>query len=234
MNEFLRERLETINKQIKEATERCDRKVRDVKLIGATKKVEPKVLKWAFEEGLTCFGENRAQELKAKVSELPESCEWHFIGSLQTNKVKDVVPLARIIQSVDRFQLAHEIDKRAASIGKSQKVLVEVNIGEEESKQGIKPAEAEELILTINEFRHLEVIGLMTIAPFLEDVEKVRPFFVKLRELRDRIQQRTGIRLPELSMGMSHDFEVAIEEGATMIRVGTAIFGDRPEDELEE
>ncbi|MFZ5806040.1 MAG: YggS family pyridoxal phosphate-dependent enzyme [Verrucomicrobiota bacterium] len=219
--------LEAVKLTIKETSERCSRSAEHIQLVGASKGVLPEKLREAFEVGLHCFGENRAQELKAKVHELPGNCEWHFIGGLQTNKVKDVVPWVTLIHSVDRIELATEIDKRAGLLGKTQKVLVEINVGGETNKHGVAPEKMLDLILFINHCKNLEVIGLMTVAPFFEDLEKVRPFFRKLRELKNDLEQRTGLVLPELSMGMSHDYTVAIEEGSTIVRIGTAIFGTR-------
>lgn len=225
MRETFRENFKNVKKAIVEIESRLQRQG-GVQLIGASKNVPTKLLYLAHEAGLKCFGENRAQELKMKAPQMPRDCEWHFIGPLQTNKVKDVIPWVTLIHSVDRADLVEEIEKRAESRGKTQKVLVEVNIGGEASKHGVASEKALELVEKVNQCRHLEVHGLMTVAPFHVDLERVRPFFQQLRELRDSIEKQSGMLLPELSMGMSHDYKVAIEEGATMVRIGTALFGE--------
>lgn len=227
MNVDFSDRLAAILQQIEETAQAAGRKASEVQLIAASKTVKPDFLREAWDAGVTVFGENRAQELKAKAPLLPASCEWHFIGGLQTNKVKDVVPLAKLIHSVDRQELAEEIEKRAAQNGKQQQLLMEINVSGELSKHGAHLLEAEALLLKLNSFPRLEVVGLMTVAPFDEDLEKVRPYFATLRELRDRLERDTGCKLPELSMGMSHDFTAAIREGATMVRIGSALFGNR-------
>lgn len=220
-------RLEEVTARIAVAAVKSRRTEKEVRLIGASKTVTPERLRMAYEAGLSVFGENRIQEGKIKVPAMPSACEWHFIGGLQTNKAKDAVRLFSWIQSVDRADLVSELEQRAAQSGARLKVLIEVNIAGESSKHGASPAEARTLVELANAQPHLEVHGFMTVAPFFEDLEKVRPFFVRMREVRDTIASDTGLHLPELSMGMSHDFETAIEEGATMVRVGTALFGAR-------
>lgn len=227
MKESLTERIEQVRLRIGAAAARVGRRAEEVRLIGATKKVPPEVLREALKAGLSCFGENRVQEGKAKVMLLPPSCEWHFIGALQTNKVRDAVEFFSWIHSVDRAALVEELDKRTRARGRRVKVLIEVNVGGEASKSGAAPEEAATLARLANGCPLLEVVGLMTVAPYREEAEEVRVFFRHLRELRDACEEETGLRLPELSMGMSGDFEVAVEEGATMVRVGTAIFGAR-------
>lgn len=227
MSEILRERLERVRQRIAQAAQRAGREGSAIRLIGASKRVAPEVLREAMEAGLECFGENRVQEGKVKVGLLPPRCEWHFIGALQTNKARDAVEYFSWIHSVDRLGLVEELDKRTRARGKRVKVLIEVNVGGEASKSGAAEGEVAELARRLNGCPMLEVMGLMTVAPFREEVEEVRPFFRRLREVRDRCEAETGLVLPELSMGMSWDFEVAVEEGATMVRVGTAIFGER-------
>lgn len=189
-----------------------------VTLIGVTKKVPPDRVDAALAAGLTTFGENKIQEARAKIPLVSSRARWHFIGHLQSNKARDAVELFDLIHSVDSVKLAAELDKHAARAGKTQPILLEVNVSGEASKYGLAPADVPAALDQMAGFSHLRVDGLMTIPPAGKDA---RPFFRQLRELRDR----HGLR--ELSMGMSHDFEIAVEEGATMIRIGTAIFGER-------
>ncbi len=219
-------RLEEVRAAIDAALRRAGREGQ-VRLIGASKTVVPERLRMAYEAGLSVFGENRVQEGKTKIPLMPSGCEWHFIGGLQTNKAKEVVHLFEWVHSADRPDLILELEKRAALEGRRLKVLVEVNIAGESSKHGASPDQARPLVELANAQPHLEVHGFMTVAPFFEDLEKVRPFFARMRELRDAVERGTGLGLPELSMGMSHDFVTAVEEGATMVRVGTALFGAR-------
>ena len=153
--------------------------------------------------------------------------EWHFIGGLQTNKAKDAVECFDVIESVDRLDLAQELQKRLETAGKKMRIMLEVNVGGEAAKHGCAPEMVEDLLQKVMPLSRLEVIGLMAIPPFREDPEMARPFFSKLREIRDRLQESQGVHLPELSMGMSHDFAVAIAEGSTLVRIGTALFGAR-------
>jgi len=153
--------------------------------------------------------------------------EWHFIGGLQTNKAKDAVECCDVIESVDRLDLAHELQKRLEVAGKKMRIMLEVNVGGEAAKHGCAPEKVDELLQKVIPLSRLEVIGLMAIPPFREDAEMARPFFSKLREIRDRLQESQGVHLPELSMGMSHDFPIAIAEGSTLVRIGTALFGSR-------
>lgn len=221
------DRLSRVQERMAAAAARSGRAPGEILLIGASKKTLPETLREAVGGGLNVFGENRVQEAREKIPALPSSCQWHFIGGLQANKAKEAVQLFSWIHSVDRLELLQEIDKRAAQAGKIMKVLVEVNVAGEASKEGARPDEAEALVLAANACRSLEVHGLMTVAPFYEDLEEVRPHLRKLRELRDDLEKNTGLQLPQLSMGMSHDFETAIEEGATMVRLGTLLFGER-------
>jgi pyridoxal phosphate enzyme (YggS family) len=153
--------------------------------------------------------------------------EWHFIGGLQTNKAKDAVECFDVIESVDRLDLAQELQKRLETAGKKMRIMLEVNVGGEAAKHGCAPELVKDLLQKVMPLSRLEVIGLMAIPPFREDPEMARPFFSKLREIRDRLQDSQGVHLPELSMGMSHDFAVAIAEGSTLVRIGTALFGAR-------
>ncbi|MEI6084153.1 MAG: YggS family pyridoxal phosphate-dependent enzyme [Verrucomicrobiota bacterium] len=189
-----------------------------VLLVGVTKTVPPEIVDQALTAGITTFGENKIQEAKAKIPVVSSRARWHFIGHLQTNKAREAVALFDLIHSVDSVKLAGELNKCAAAAGKTQRILLEVNVAGEASKFGLKPEDVPGALETINQLPRLQVEGLMTVAPFTGDA---RPHFRRLRELRDQL----GLR--ELSMGMSHDYLPAIEEGATIVRIGSAIFGAR-------
>jgi pyridoxal phosphate enzyme (YggS family) len=213
--------------RIARAAERRGRSPSDVTLVAISKTFSADVVREAIAAGVTDLGENRAQELKEKVSAVGADAHWHFVGHLQTNKVRFVVGHATLIHSVDRFGLAEAVAKRARSTGLVQEVLVEVNVSREAAKQGVEPARAVALAEEIDALDGLKVTGLMAMAPFADDPEDTRPFFAELAELGGTLVRR----LPDataLSMGMSRDFEVAVEEGATLVRVGEAIFGPRP------
>lgn len=227
MNESLVERSHRIRGQIKVAAESVGRDPESILLLPASKKQDIETLREAMDAGFNRFGENRVQEALAKIEVLPQCLHWDFIGGLQRNKVKQVVGVFGLIHSVDSPKLAIEIEKRAAAAGVIQKVLLEINIGGESAKHGARLEDVRDLVAELNELEHLEVHGFMCVAPFREDVEAVRPYFRRMRDERDRIEDELQVGLPELSMGMSHDFEVAIEEGATIIRIGTALFGER-------
>jgi pyridoxal phosphate enzyme (YggS family) len=184
----------------------------------------------AIEAGVTILGENYVQEARDKIADLMDSpVSWHFIGHLQSNKAKYAVKLFDLIHSVDSLKLARELNKQAQKNGKIQQILVQVNISREETKSGISIDETMNLVNDISRLENLSIRGLMTMPPFFNQPEKVRPYFAALRDLRDQIQQNPtpNLSMDELSMGMTGDFEVAIEQGATMVRVGTAIFGER-------
>jgi len=229
--EILKENLEKVRKNIEKACLRAGRGENCIKLLGATKTQPPEVLKWAYQLGLKVFGENRVQEFLKKWESLNDlkDIEWHFIGRLQSNKVKYIVDKVVLVHSVDRTSLVDELQKRTFKKGIEKfPILIEVNVGGEETKGGIEPENAPALVEYILEKApNLEIKGLMTIPPYREDPEEVRPYFVQLRKLRERLEREFGLKLPELSMGMSHDYEVAIEEWATIVRVGSAIFGER-------
>jgi len=193
-----------------------------------TKAIEPARVAEALEAGVTVFGESKVQEAKQKIPLVSGRACWHLIGHLQTNKARDAVALFELIHSVDSVKLAVELNKWAERAGKAQPILLEVNVSGEAGKFGLPPAELTGALDAINKLPRLEVRGLMTVPPFTEELEKARPHFRRLRELRDTL----GLR--ELSMGMSHDFEIATEEGATIVRIGTAIFGERKQHEPEE
>ncbi|MBS1812371.1 MAG: YggS family pyridoxal phosphate-dependent enzyme [Acidobacteria bacterium] len=224
--------LHSIRQRIAAACARAGRNESEVTLVAVSKTVAAERVQEAIAAGLTVFGENRVQEAEAKIAQLaPQNAqiEWHLIGHLQSNKARKAVALFDAVQSVDDEALAERLNRIAAEIGKRLPVFIEVHLGNEDSKAGVAPGEALPLIEKVSKLSSLELKGLMTVPPFLENVEEVRPFFRQLRELRDEAL-RTGIAgtaFTQLSMGMSHDFEVAIEEGATLVRIGTALFGAR-------
>lgn len=224
----IRDSVASVMERIESAAERSLRDAQDVKLVAVTKTVEPPAIVEAIEAGITCIGENRVQEAARKFGELPE-VERHLVGHLQTNKVKGALELFDVIQSVDSYRLAREISVRSESAGRSTDVLVEVNTSGEESKYGLEPEEAVEAVGEMADLSGIRVLGLMTVGAFLPDPEDVRPCFRRLRELRDEIEEAVipGVSMEQLSMGMTNDFDVAIEEGATIVRVGRAIFGER-------
>lgn len=217
----IRANLERVRDRVARAATRAGRRADDVLLIGVSKTVDVDRIREALDAGLTALGENRVQEAKAKVAALGRPVPWHLIGHLQTNKVKDALAFVDVIHSVDRLALADELDRRAAAAGRSVDVLVEVNVAAEPSKSGVAPGGVPALLDALASHPRLRVRGLMAIPPAGEP-EEARPFFRALRKLAE------AHGLAELSMGMSADYEVAIEEGATMVRVGTAIFGTRP------
>ena len=213
--------LARVRERIARAAERAGRRADDVVLIGVSKTVEVERIRSAVAAGVKALGENRVQEAKAKIAELGRPAAWHLIGHLQTNKVKDALELFDVIHSLDRLELAHELERRAAARGQVVETLLQVNVAAEASKGGVAPDAVGETLDVIGKLAHVHVSGLMTIPPEVERPEEARPWFRRLRELAER----HGLR--QLSMGMSGDFEVAVEEGATMVRVGTAIFGPR-------
>ena len=218
--------LQRVRVDLAAAAARAGRDPDSVQLVAVTKTLPPERVEQALAAGLTVFGESRLQEARAKIPVISSRARWHLIGHLQSNKARDAVSLFELIHSVDSVRLAVELNKWADRLGKTQAVLIEINVSGEASKFGMKPEDLESALRQLQALPRLEVHGLMTIAPFAEDPEKARPSFRRLRELRDAAAQQ-GWALPQLSMGMSHDFTVAIEEGATLIRVGTALFGER-------
>ena len=199
-----------------------------VTLLPVTKGQPPEVVNEATRLGITLFGENKVQEAKAKIPLCSDRLRWHMIGHLQSNKCRDAVELFAMIQSVDSLHLAEEINKRADQSGKAMPVLLEVNLAGEASKFGYAPDPLLLDLPAINRLPRLEVQGLMTVPPYTSDVERLRTIFRQMRELKQRCESVLGVPLPHLSMGMSGDFEIAIEEGATIVRIGTALFGARP------
>jgi pyridoxal phosphate enzyme (YggS family) len=221
------ENLDSIQQHIRVACERAGRAPESVTLLAVTKGQSPDAVNEAGRLGLTHFGENKIQEAKAKIPFCSGKLRWHFIGHLQTNKCRDAVELFEMIQSVDSLYVAQEISKRADAAGKTMPILLEVNLAGEASKFGYRPEALIAELNQINALPRLEVHGLMTVPPWTSNAENVRPVFRQLRELKERAEQVLGAPLPQLSMGMSGDFEVAIEEGATIVRIGTALFGPR-------
>ena len=224
----LQENLTRIRSRIDQACERSGRQPDSVRLMAVSKNQPPERVAEAASAGLTLFGENRIQEAKVKIPLCPGQLEWHFIGHLQSNKSRNAVSLFHVVQGVDSLALAEELQKQAIKQARSLPILLEVNVAGESSKFGWNPDRLLAELLQLNALNRLEVHGLMTIAPYAVDPEQVRPIFRRLRELRDRCTDLLGAPLPVLSMGMSGDLEVAIEEGATLVRVGTALFGERP------
>jgi PLP dependent protein len=225
------ENVKNVFRKISSASIRSGRNPFDVKLVAVTKTVGTDKIREAIDLGLRSFGENRVQEAEAKIAALKtdvqnEIVEWHLVGHLQKNKVKTAVHLFDLIHSVDSPELAKLIDTEAGKLGKVQRVLIQVKLSEEETKHGVAAEKLPDLLRAVSGMDHLSLEGLMTLPPFFEDPEKARPFFRRLRELRDEAESE-GLNLPELSMGMTNDFEAAILEGATIVRIGTALFGER-------
>lgn len=216
-------------KNVRKACERSGRDIQEVTLIAVSKTKPVSMIREAMEAGARVFGENKAQELCEKYEELPKDLHWHMIGHLQRNKVKYVVEKAELIHSVDSLRLAEEISKEAVKKQVSAKILIEVNVAEEESKYGVRVEEAEELIRAAALLPNICICGLMTIAPYVADPEENRPIFRSLKKLAVDIKMKNidNVSMGVLSMGMTGDYEVAVEEGATMVRVGTGIFGER-------
>lgn len=225
--EIIKNNLEIINEKIKKAALKVNRKPEKIKLVAVTKTATAEQIKEAINAGVKIIGENRVQDAKEKYQILTADVEWHLIGHLQTNKAKYAVEIFNCIHSVDSIKLAQEIDKRSKQFKKIMDVLVEVNVSGEKSKYGIKPEEVEPFLKEISEFPRIKVRGLMTIAPIVEDKEEVRPYFRKLRGLYKEIKSKNieNVKMNWLSMGMTEDFEIAIEEGANMVRIGRGIFG---------
>lgn len=223
-----------IRERIARAAARVGRNADSITLMAVSKIVEPERIKEAYAAGLRAFGENRVQEFESKSAVLRElkDAEWHLIGHLQSNKAKKAAELFHAVDSVDSLRLAEKVNQAAAEANKKLEVLIEIKVGDEESKAGIPldSPELEALLRAAPQLANLQIRGLMTVPPFTDDPEGARPYFRLLRDLRDKIAARNlpAVAMGVLSMGMSHDFEVAIEEGSTCVRVGTAIFGARP------
>lgn len=225
----LKNRLENVNDRINKAALKCGRDPENIHLVAVSKTIPANRIKEAIELGVTILGENYVQEARDKFNVLGTyPVSWHFIGHLQTNKAKYAVRLFDLIHSVDTLKLARELDKQAKKVNKFQDILIQINVSKEPSKSGSDIENAANLIKDIVHLENLSLKGFMAMPPFFNNPEKARPYFIALRNLRDQIQKTlSGVALDELSMGMTGDFEVAIEEGATFVRIGTAIFGER-------
>lgn len=224
MNETLTERLAEIREQIAQAAKKANRKADEIKLVAVSKTHGAETVKEAIAAGATVFGENKVQEAEGKIVEVGrETAEWHLIGHLQSNKARKAVRLFDVIHSLDSRELAERLERICEEEGRAElPVFVQIDLAKETTKNGIEEKDLPALVEFLRDCRHLKFDGLMIVPPFFEDLQQVRPFFRRLREIRDEVCPHG-----ELSMGMSHDFAVAIEEGATVIRVGTAIFGER-------
>jgi len=230
----LETRAADIRRRIEVACSRAGRAPSDVRLMAVSKTQSPDAVAEVAALGIDTFGENKVQEAKGKIPLCPSRLHWHLIGHLQSNKVRDAVRLFEMIHAVDSLRLLEVIDRVAAEEGRTIPVCLEVNVSGERSKFGMAPGEVPVVLEAANRLHAVKPVGVMTIPPVAEDPEESRPFFRALRELRDRMRVTTGLELPELSMGMSDDFEIAIEEGATWIRVGTLLFGPRKRKELHD
>jgi pyridoxal phosphate enzyme (YggS family) len=219
--------LECVREQIAQASAKANRNADDVELVAISKTHEAAKVREAIEAGQTLFGESRVQEARVKIPDLPSNLRWHFVGHLQKNKIRHALPLFELIHSVDSLALAQDINRIADEDGLHPRVLLEVNVAGEGSKFGFTPEKLREDLENLLALSRLSILGLMTIPPIAEEAEASRKYFVQLRELRDRLQAEFHVDLAQISMGMTQDFAVAVEEGATLVRVGTAIFGER-------
>ena len=229
MAEDIRERLVRVREQIARAAERAGRSAEDITLIAVSKTFDPSTVQQAVDAGAHDLGENRVQEAIAKVATVKGNLRWHLIGHLQSNKARQAVEAFDVIHTVDSSQLAQRLDRAAGEVGRRPAVLVQVDLAHEPTKSGADESELPAIIEALDSARHLELRGLMTLPPFFDSAEQTRPYFRRLREILESLNRgrEPEQKLTELSMGMSHDFEAAVEEGATMVRVGTAIFGAR-------
>ena len=221
------ENLERVHDEVAQAAAKAGRAVEEIELVAITKTHAAEKVREAIEAGHTLFGESRVQEARAKIPELPSNLRWHFVGHLQKNKIRHALPLFEMIHSVDSLALAQEINRIAEEEGMHPRVLLEVNVAGEASKFGFSQEKLRDQMESLLALPRLSILGLMTIPPLAEDAEASRKYFVQLRQLRDHLQTEFRVDLAQLSMGMTQDFPVAVEEGATLVRVGTAIFGER-------
>jgi PLP dependent protein len=221
------ENLARVREQIAQVAAKANRNADDVELVAISKTHDAAKVREAVEAGQTLFGESRVQEARVKIPELPSNSRWHFVGHLQKNKIRHALPLFELIHSVDSLALAQDINRIAEEDGLHPRVLLEVNVAGEGSKFGFTPEKLREDLENLLALPRLSILGLMTIPPIAEEAEASRKYFVQLRELRDRLQTEFHVDLAQLSMGMTQDFAIAVEEGATLARVGTAIFGER-------
>lgn len=225
---LIAENLERVRERIARAAARAGREAGDITIVAVSKTFSAAAIRSAFEVGLRNFGENRVQEWEAKEPQLRDLAPtWHLVGHLQSNKARRAAHLFSRVDSVDSLALARKLDAAASEGQKKLPVLIEVHLSEEAAKSGVAESELPALVEAIAKMAHLELLGLMTVPPYFDDLERARPYFKKLRGLRDDLSHALGKPLLVLSMGMSHDFEIAIEEGSTEIRIGTAIFGER-------
>jgi hypothetical protein len=225
--ENVAENLERVRTQIAEAAKKAGRALADIELVAISKTHEAEKVRAAFDAGQQLFGESRVQEARAKIPLLPSAARWHFVGRLQRNKVRHALPLFELFHSVDSLDLARDMNRIADEEGSRPRILLEVNVAGEGSKIGFAPEKLHDQMESLLELPRLTIEGLMTIPPLAPEAEASRKYFTKLRELRDEFAERFQISLSQLSMGMTGDFTVAVEEGATLVRVGTAIFGQR-------
>ena len=221
------ENLERVREQIAQAAAKVGRAPGEVELVAITKTHAAEKVREAIQAGQSLFGESRVQEGRAKIPELPSAIRWHFVGHLQKNKIRHALPLFEMIHSIDSLALAQEVNRIAEEEGMHPRVLLEINVAGEGSKFGFAPDKLREQMEALLALPRLSVLGLMTIPPLSEEPEASRKYFIQLRELRDRLQTEFRVDFAQLSMGMTQDYAVAVEEGATLVRVGTAIFGER-------
>lgn len=221
------ENLKIVKDRIAQACRRAGREPEEVKIVAVTKTHPPEVIKEAISAGVNIIGENRVQEAEEKFREIGNTVEWHMVGHLQRNKVRKALSIFSMIHSVDSLSLAEVLDVESAKMGKLPPCLIEVNTGGEESKFGVQPDEVAGLIAGVLKLEQIKLVGLMTVGPLTRDRDKIKHSFRLLRELRDRAENVFGCYLPHLSMGMSDDFEIAVEEGATLVRLGRVLFGPR-------
>jgi PLP dependent protein len=219
--------LERVREQITQAAVKASRSADEIELVAITKMHPAEKVREAVEAGHSLFGESRVQEARAKIPELPSHLRWHFVGHLQKNKIRHALPLFELFHGVDSLALAQEMNRIANEEGMHPRVLLEVNVAGEGSKFGFKPEAVRAEMESLLALPRLSIEGVMCIPPLTEEAEASRKFFVQLRELRDSLETEFNLKLPQLSMGMTQDFWVAAEEGATLVRVGTAIFGER-------
>ncbi len=224
---LIAENLERVREQIAQAAAKAGRSADDVELVAISKTHDAAKVREAIEAGQTLFGESRVQEARVKIPELPSNLRWHFVGHLQKNKIRHALPLFELTHSVDSLALAEDINRIAEEDGLHPRVLLEVNVAGEGSKFGFQPDRLRAEMESLLALPRLSILGLMTIPPIAEEAEASRKYFVQLRELRARLQTEFHVDLAQMSMGMTQDFAVAVEEGATLVRVGTAIFGER-------
>jgi len=227
------ENLERVRERIAQAATKAGRAVDEIELVAITKTHDAERVREAIEAGQILFGESRVQEARVKIPELPSNLRWHFVGHLQKNKIRHALPLFELIHSVDSLSLAQEINRIAEEEGMHPRVLLEVNAAGEGSKFGFRPDKLRQDMEALLALPRLSIEGLMTIPPLAKEAEASRGYFVDLRKLRDRLETEFQMKLPHLSMGMTNDFPVAVEEGATLARVGTAIFGERSRSKRE-